>query len=151
MPPQSMSLLRRRGLGSLKVCRRAPKGVRGSALAATWSRRVEVAKFLYRRNVALQDLQYALYLTGLTVEGAMSRKKTKRTLTAKKTASLMTGVIWEFLEKLPRKERQKRLADAHKSIKARLAIEKRVASGTGRKGAGRSISVPTPYAARGGR
>ena len=81
----------------------------------------------------------------------MSRKKTKKTLTAKKTAGLMTGVIWKFLEKLPRKERQKRLADAHKSIKARLAIEKRVASGTGRKGEGRSVSVPTPYAARGGR
>ena len=80
-------------------------------------------------------------------------KVKKRRLTAKKTAILITGSLWEFLEKLPKKERHKRLDDFHNSVKSKLATTRRSSShsDTDHKGSGHLPAVPVRYAARSGR
>ena len=80
-------------------------------------------------------------------------KSRQKKLTARKAAGRITGTLWEYLQKLPAKERRKRLDAAHKSMKSKLASAKHssVASETDRKHAGRSPSVPLPFAVRSGR
>lgn len=78
------------------------------------------------------------------------RSKKKINLSAKKTARLIADTLWGYLEKLPAKERNKRLDKAHRSMRARIAKAKAssAVSNGHPKGQGRAPVVPVPYAAR---
>jgi hypothetical protein len=79
-----------------------------------------------------------------------SKKKSK---SASKAAKLIANTLWQFLEKLPKKERHRRLDEAHRRIKAKTSRKKRSSSGsdTDRTNDGRLPSAQVPYAARSGR
>jgi hypothetical protein len=80
----------------------------------------------------------------------MQHKKKK---SAKQTARLITDTLWEYLKKLPAKERNKRLDKAHRSMRAKIA-KARGSSGRANgspKGGERVDAAPLPYAARSGR
>ncbi len=78
------------------------------------------------------------------------RSKKKKLLSAKKTARLIADTLWGYLEKLPAKERNKRLDKAHRSMRTRIARAKASSAGSNRhpKSEGRAPVVPVPYAAR---